>query len=86
MKDDTKNSEQQNLEKSSIEQSLELQVLNLTKEKEDLLTVINNQIKQINSLKADNDKNQVTIDALQEKLVRIIKLYNTLLDKGNKEG
>lgn len=71
--------------KSSVEQHLEEQISALMKERENLLMIINSQLKQINSLKNENDKSQVTIDALQEKLIHVVKLYNTLLNKENKE-
>lgn len=49
----------------------------LSAEREKLSQIVEIQGEQLRSLTSENDRNAVTVDALQEKLVKVVKLYNS---------
>lgn len=53
----------------------------LLSNKEQLEKLIQSQAQKIKELQAEKDKGLVTIDALQEKLVAVVKLYNDTIER-----
>lgn len=55
----------------------------LSSERERLSKIVKIQDEQLKDVISRNDRNAVTVDALQEKLVKVVKLYNSNNSTGN---